>query len=299
MRRADLLDLVLLAALWGGSFLFTRIAAPAFGPLPVAGLRVAGAALVLLPLLAWRGETAALGRHWRPLLLVGLSTSALPFALYAYAALRLNAGLASIFNAATPLFAALIAWAWLGDRPSRPRVLGLVIGFLGVFGLAWSKAGLAVDGEPGLALAVAACIVATLSYGYAATATKRFLSGAPSLAVAAGSQLAATLLLAGPAALTWPARSPGPLAWFAVAALAFASTGLAYLLYFRLIARVGPARAVTVTFLVPAFAVAWGALFLGETLTLPMVAGCGVILFGTALAVGLVGGPRPARTGRG
>jgi drug/metabolite transporter (DMT)-like permease len=292
MTRRDGVDLIALAAVWGASFLFMRITAPAFGPLPVAGLRVAGAALVLLPLLALRGETAALHRHWRPLLVVGFSTSAFPFALYAYAALTLNAGLASIFNAATPLFGALIAWWWLGDRLTPPRVAGLAIGFLGVFGLAAAKAGFGTRGDHSAALAVAACVVATLSYGYSANFTKRALTGVPPLAVAAGSQLYAALLLALPTALTWPATPPEPLAWAAMLGLAVASTGLAYILYFRLIARVGPARAITVTFLVPAFAVLWGALFLGEQPTLPMLLGCAVILAGTALALGIVG-PRP------
>lgn len=293
MKHRHLAELLLLAALWGASFLFMRLGAAEFGALPLAGLRVTGAALVVLPLLALRGEFGALGRHWKPLLLLGLTNSAFPFACYSYAALTLSAGLSSIFNAASPLFAALIAWFWLGDRLGRWRILGLVIGFVGVFGLAWAKAGFRSSGaEANNLLAIAACIVATVSYGFSANFTKRHLSAAPSMAVAGGSQLGAALWLAVPTALTWPAVMPGVAAWASLAALAVLCTGLAYILFFRLIASIGPANAITVTFLVPAFAVAWGAIFLGEALSWPMVGGCAVILFGTALATGLV---NPAR----
>ena len=293
MKRRDLADLLLLAALWGASFLFMRMGVAQFGALPLAGLRVAGAALVLLPLLAGRGELGALRTHWKPLLLVGLTNSAFPFACYSHAALTLNAGLSSIFNAASPLFAALIAWFWLGDRLGPWRIAGLLIGFAGVFGLAWSKAGFQTQGaDATVALAVTACIVATVSYGFSANFTKRHLAGVPSMAVAAGSQLGATAWLALPTAWWWPATLPGPAAWASLAALAVVCTGLAYILYFRLIVNVGPANAITVTFLVPAFAVAWGAAFLGEALSVPMVVGCAVILAGTALATGLV---RPSR----
>ncbi len=298
MSPRQLTELLLLAALWGASFLFMRLGAADFGALPLAGLRVAGAAAVLLPLLAVRGELGALRTHWRPLLLVGLTNSAFPFACYSHAALSLSAGLSSIFNAASPLFAALIAWGWLGDRLSHWRVLGLVIGFAGVGGLALSKAGIGVAGNSSAqVLAMLACIAATVSYGYSANFAKRFLSGVPPMAVAGGSMVGASLWLAVPTAVAWPSVTPQPLAWASLGALAVACTGLAYLIYFRLIASVGPARAITVTFLVPAFAVAWGAIFLGEALTVPMGIGCVVILIGTALATGLLG-PRPVQPAR-
>lgn len=191
----------------------------------------------------------------------------------------------SFFNAASPLFAALIAWFWLKDRLSAPRVLGLVIGFTGVFGLAYAKAGFQAGGS---ALPITACIVATVAYGFSANFTKRFLTGVPPMAVAGGSQLYAALLLALPTLWWWPAATPDAVAWASLAALATVSTGFAYVVYFRLIAKVGPSNAITVTFLVPAFAVGWGAVFLGEALTWPMALGCAVILAGTALATGIV-----------
>ena len=291
MRRRDIAELLALAALWGGSFFFMRVAVPAFGPLALAFLRVFGAALMLVPLLAARGELAALRRHWRPIAVVGFVNSALPFLCFAYAALTINAGVSAIFNSATPLFAAIVAWLWLGDRMTPLRIAGLAIGFSGVLWIGWDKADF---GPGGSAAAIGACLLATMSYGIAPSLTKRRLGGVPPLAVAAGSQVAAAIFLAVPALLAWPAQAPSAPAWGMVALLAFFGTGLAYLLYFRLIANAGPANAVAVTYLIPIFAVAWGGLFLGERLTLPLIAGCAVIFVGTALATGML----PRRSAR-
>lgn len=295
MKPADFAELFALAAIWGGSFLFTRIVAPTFGPVPLTGLRVAGAALVLLPLLAGaRGTTRAMLAHWRPIAVLGIANSAFPFLCFSYAALTLTAGLNAIFNAAAPLFGALIARLWLGQRLTRTRVLGLAIGFAGVFGLAWARASVKSGADAAdAALAVSACIVATVSYGFSANYARHALTGVPPLAVAAGSQCAAALALLGPTVALWPDSTPGAAAWVDLALLAVLCTGIAYVMYFRLIARVGPANAITVTFLVPAFAVAWGALFLDERPGAQTLAGCAVILLGTALATGVL--PRPRR----
>jgi drug/metabolite transporter (DMT)-like permease len=289
MRRRDLGELVLLAAVWGASFLFMRLGAGEFGAIPLSWLRVAGAAQVLQPLLRWRGETAALRAHWKPVFVVGVMNSALPFVLFSYALLSITASLSSIFNAASPLFGALIAWLWLKDRLSAPRIAGLFIGFAGVLGLAGDEAGVSgnADATSG-ALAVLACLLASLLYGWSVNFTRRYLTGVPSMAVAAGSQLAAALVLLVPALWLWPAATPGAAAWANVAGLAVLCTGLAYILYFRLIAHAGPANAIAVTYLIPAFAVLWGGLFLGERPTAAMLAGCAVILLGTALATGLL-----------
>ena len=295
MKRRDVADLTLLAALWGGSFLFMRVAVPEFGPVALSAMRVAGAALLLLPLLAARGQLGALRAHWQPIGIVGITNSALPFLGFAYAASSLEAGLSSIFNSTSPLFAAVIAWAWLGDRLTPARLLGLVIGFGGVVWIAWDRSGLKAGGS---AWAVAACMVASLFYGWSSAFARKRLVGVPPLAVAAGSQLSATLALAVPAAFAWPAVAPSAFAWSMTAVLAVVCTGLAYILYFRLIANVGSLNAIAVTFLVPIFAVLWGGLFLHERLTLPLLAGCAVIFIGTALATGLLRLParRPAPT---
>ena len=301
MRARDAIELVALAALWGASFLFMRIAVPAFGPVALVFLRLAGAALLLVPLLAARGELASLRRHWRAIAVVGVLNSALPFLCFAYAALSITAGLSAILNSATPLFAAVVAWLWLGDRMTPLRIVGLAVGFAGVLWIGWDSA----DFKPGgSASAIAACLVATLSYAVAPSLAKRYLAGAPPLAAAAGSQLTAALLLALPAVHWWPAVAPSAHDWIVAALLAVFGTGVGYILYFRLIANAGPTNAVAVTYLIPLFAVLWGAIFLGERPTLAIVVGCAVIFLGTALATGglapraLRGAPAPARPRR-
>jgi drug/metabolite transporter (DMT)-like permease len=296
MKKTDLLDLITLAALWGASFLFMRLGAADFGPVALAFVRVAAASALLLPLLAYRQHLPALRQHWRPLLLVGLTNSALPFICFNYAALTINAGLSAVFNATTPLFGAVFAWLWLKDRLDASRIAGLLIGFGGVLWLVWNRAGLkpAAGDSTGVALAVLACLAATVLYGFSASFTKRYLTGVPPMAVAAGSQAGAALFLAVPALIWWPAQMPGAAAWGYALVLAVACTALAYLLFFRLIANVGPANAISVTFLIPVFAVVWGALFLGEKVDLTMALGCAVILLGTSLVTGVLKLPKTA-----
>ncbi|UXH80282.1 DMT family transporter [Roseateles amylovorans] len=297
MKQSDLLELVVLAAIWGASFLFMRVAAPEFGPVATAAVRVAGASVLLVPLLAFREGLGDLRRHWRALLLVGLLNSALPFAMFSYAALSINAGLSSILNATTPMWGALVAWAWFSQRLDGSRLIGLALGFAGVVLLAWDKASFKPGGS---GFAILACLIATCSYGLAANATKRYLSGASPLAVATGSQFAAAMMLAAPAVALRPDTLPGARAWWAVGLLALLCTSVAYILFFRLMKRIGPTNTISVTFLIPVFALIWGWLALGETLTASMAAGCLVVLLGTALAVGVLrwptgGSARPAK----
>jgi len=288
MRRRDAADLLLLAALWGASFLFMRIAAPAFGPLALVELRVAIAAICLGVWLAWRRELHLLRAQPLRLAALGVLNSALPFALLAFATLHLTAGFTAILNATVPLWTAIIAWLWLGHAIRPPQWVGLAAGLAGVAVLVWGKAGFAApDAQRSALLAIGASLAATFAYGLAANYTRRHLASLPPRALAAGSQIGATLVLLLPAALTWPAVAPPPLAWASAIALGVACTGLAYVLYFRLLARVGAVSASAVTFLIPLFATLWGALFLAEGVTLPMLAGGGVILAGTALALGL------------
>ncbi|HKW84336.1 MAG TPA: DMT family transporter, partial [Burkholderiaceae bacterium] len=296
MKRQDFLELVLLAALWGASFLFIRLGASEFGPLALAWLRVAGAALVLLPMLVLKGEMPALRTHWRTIAFVGFTNSVVPFVLFGYALLTITGSLAAVFNAATPLFGAVIAWAWLKNRLDAPRCAGLVIGFAGVFWLVWDKASFKGDVHSiNATLAVGASLLAALSYGFSANFTKRHAAHIPSMALATGSQISAAVLLAVPAWWTWPAASPSTTAWLGTIALAVLCTGFAYILFFRLIAHAGPANALSVTFLIPVFAMIWGAMFLAEVPTHAMLIGCAVILLGTALTTGLIG-PRAARS---
>jgi drug/metabolite transporter (DMT)-like permease len=284
-----LLDFVALAAIWGASFLCMRIATVELGALPTAAIRVAIASLALLPLLWFRGQLPQLRQHWRQVLLIGMLNSGIPFALFSFALLSITTGLSAILNATVPLFGAVIAWVWLKDRPNASRSLGLVVGFVGVALLAWDKASFKPDAHgiaPGWA--VLACLLAAVCYGISGSYTKRYLTGVPPLVTATGSQIGATLGLALPALWFWPAHWPSPHAWLALAVLGLVCTGLAYILFFRLISNVGPAKALTVTFVVPVFAVFYGAVFLGETLT-PWMLGCGlVVVCGTALSTGLL-----------
>jgi len=288
MSRRSMIDFLLLASLWGGSFLLMRVGAHEFGPLPTAGLRVSIAALFLLPVLIWRGHWQAFSSRCVPIMLIGLMNSAIPFALFSWALLSITTGLASIINATVPMFGALVAWVWLKDRLNAWRTLGLALGFLGVALLAWRTPGGASFKPGGSGWAVVACLGACLFYGIAASCTKKFLGGVHPMATATGSQAGAALGLLAPTIWFWPATTPGFQAWVAITALALLCTGVAYILYFRLIEAAGPARALSVTFLVPVFALLYGALALGESITLWMLVCGAVIVLGTALATGLL-----------
>lgn len=290
-------EFVLLAALWGASFLFMLMGASEFGPVATAGLRVSLAAVFLLPAFLVAGVWSDFRRRAGSILWVGLLNSGIPFVLFAFAVLHVSTGLTSILNATVPLSGALVAWLWLRDRPDTTRLLGLGVGFLGVLLLVWSQSGQppatrSGDAPQGMVLlSMGAALLATVCYGLAASFTRKNLQGVHPLATATGSQIGASLGLALPTLWTWPDSMPGTQAWMALLAVALLCTSLAYVLFFRIIARAGPARALTVTFLVPVFAMTYGAIFLGERITLWMLGCAAVILIGTALSSGLLGLP--------
>lgn len=287
--RTWLPEFILLAAIWGASFLFTRMGAVELGAFVTASARVTIAAVILLPILIAQGHWQSLRTHWKPCLFVGITNSAIPFACFGFALLSISTGLSSILNATVPLFGAVVAWLWLKDRPHGTRILGLLVGFVGVAMLAWDKASFKPDAS-GMSSgwAVLACLTACLCYGISASFTKKYLGGIPSMVLATGSQLGATLALTPLAWWYWPAQSITPRAWMAVIALGVVCTGLAYVIYFRLIAKAGPARALSVTFAIPVFAVLYGVVLLGEVVT-PWMVGCAlIIVIGTALSAGLL-----------
>jgi drug/metabolite transporter (DMT)-like permease len=288
VKKTDYAVLLSLGALWGGSFLFMRMGAGAFGALPLAGLRAIGAALCFLPLLASRTRLAEWRAHWRPIAVVGLTNSALPFVLFTFATRSLPAGLASIIDGMTPMFAALIGWLWLGQRLDAWRSAGLAIGFAGVVWLA--EGSLALGPDAGMALL--ACVAATVLYGYAVHYTHLRLAGVTPLVVTVGSHMVAALLLLPTTLLAWPAQAPPLQAWLAATGLAVLCTALAYVLFFWVLARVGAVRIMVIPYLIPAFGVLWGALLLHEPVSARMLGGCAVILLGTALTTGLVRGRR-------
>ena len=282
-------DFVLLAALWGSSFLFMREGAHEFGPFPTAWVRVTLAALILTPVLVWRKEVPVLAVHWRQAMSAGVLNAGIPFACYAYALMHINTGLTSILNATTPLFGALIALFWLGDKLNTTRALGLALGFTGVVLLASDVPGGISFKEGGSGLAVAACLVATFCYGISGSFTKRYLQNVPSLVTTTGSLWGASLGLGIPTLLAWPIESPSLHAWAALGMAGLMCTAWAYVLFFRLMTRTGPARAMTVTYLIPVFANLLGVIFLDEVVTHWMIGCALVIVAGTALASGLVG----------
>ncbi len=284
-----LADFLILSAIWGSSFLFMRLASAELGALPTAALRVTIASLFLLPLLLAKGHGPALRQHWKPIFFVGLLNSGIPFVLYSFAVLHISTGLSSILNATVPLFGALVAWAWLGDKPTVSRSVGLAIGFGGVVLLAGGQASFKPNAS-GIApaWAVLACLAATTCYALSASFTKKHIPSLPPLVTATGSQLGASLALALPALWFRPDHLPSATALWSLITVGVLCTGVAYILYFKLIENAGPARALTVTFLVPVFAIAYGVLLLGESVTAWMVACGAVILVGTALSSGLV-----------
>ncbi|MDH4054565.1 MAG: DMT family transporter [Gammaproteobacteria bacterium] len=285
MKFSDVVDLVALSALWGASFLFMRIAAPEFGPLVLVEVRVFIAALFLLPIFLLRADISELTSNWKKLSILSVMNSAAPFFLLTFATLSITGGFAGILNATAPIWAAMIAWVWLSDRFSLSRILGLLIGFAGVLLLVWNKVSLSFDGTT---VAILAGILAAVLYAIGGNYTKKHMSGMHPLAIATGSMIAAAIILLPVAVYLWPSAMPSLRSWIAVIIMGIASTGVAYILYFRLIRNVGPAKAITVTYLIPAFAMLWGYIFIDEKVTPIMIVGCSVIFLGTALATGML-----------
>lgn len=271
------LELFVLGAIWGGSFLFMRVAAPEFGAAPLVELRLACGALVLLPFL-WPARRALAGR-WPLLAGIGLLNSALPFLLFAWAAARAPAGIGAIANSMTALFAVLVGWWMFGERIGRRRSVGLLAGMVGVVVLVGApSAGMDIG------WAATAGVVGALCYAIAANLVRRHLGGLPPIALAAATLVCSTLLVAPLAAWQWPRATPSAAAWLSALLLGVLCTGIAYAFYFRLLERIGPTRAATVTYLVPLFGVGWAWALLGEPLTPPMAIAGLFILGGVALS---------------
>ena len=278
MKTADYARLLLLAALWGGAFIFLRVAAPVLGPAWTAELRVLLGGLALLLWFRMTGFHAELLRHARFHLLIGTVNIALPFALYSYAAMHAPASLLAIVNASAPMFG--LAWSALfrDERVTWRKACGLALGIAGVALIARPSGEASGLGAP-LAAALAACC----AYGVTGVLMKRHASGASPRGMAAGNQLAAALVLVPLLPLLPPLAAPTFLVVANVLALAVLASGVAFVLYFRLIADIGATRALTVTYLIPLFGLLWGWLFLGETLPGSALAGGALILAGTLL----------------
>lgn len=272
------LELGLLGAIWGASFMFMRVAAPEFGSTPLVAIRLGLGALILLPFL-WRERAAFPAALWPRLALIGAINAAIPFTLFAWAAQRAPAGVGAITNSMAVLFVALIAFLFYGEKIGARRAVALVAGFAGVIVLASGKVGGASIGLP-----VAAGTAAAFLYGIGANLVKRHLAGLPATAVAAATLTCAALMTAPFAIAQWPAHAVSPTSWAAVAALGVLCTGIAFVMYYRLIARIGASRAATTTYLVPLFGVGWAWLLLDEPLTLAMAIAGALILGSVVLS---------------
>lgn len=284
MRPIYLIELIILAALWGASFLFMRMAAPEFGPIPLVELRTGIAALFLLPIILWKRKYIIVKDNIIILTILGLFSTAIPFCLLSYTTLFVSAGYASILNATTPIFTAIVTWLWVREKLDSYALAGLFLGFLGVFILVFDSQ----DLSGGISLMpVIAALCATTCYGIGINYTKQRCHHLKPLEIAFGSQFTSAIILLPMALFFWPEQWPSTQSWVAVSILGVASTGIAFILFFRLIANIGPNKAITVTYLIPFFAVIWGALLLDEQPSIYMLFGGIFILLGVALSTGL------------
>jgi drug/metabolite transporter (DMT)-like permease len=284
MRPRDFAGLIMLGVLWGGSFLFIRVAVPALGPFLLVELRVglAAAALFLYALAA--GSMPKIRGRWRSFLVLGFLNAAVPFSLISAAEIHLTASLAAILNSTTVMFTAIVAAVWMGDALTARKAIGIVLGIVGVSVLVgWDP--LPLNGI--VLLAVAAMLLASLSYALGATYAKQSFSGIPPVGMALGQLGGAVALLLPLAAVSLPERAPSTVVTFSMLGLAFLSTAIAYLIYFRLIENVGPTSTVTVTLLVPVFGLLFGVLLLEEPFGPGTLAGLGIILTSVVLITGI------------
>jgi drug/metabolite transporter (DMT)-like permease len=272
------LELTLLGAIWGASFMFMRIAAADFGPFPLVDMRLAFGAFVLTPFL-WRARAQFTGKLWLRIAGIAMMNATIPLTLFAWAAERAPAGIGAISNGMTVMFTALVAFGFFGERIGTRRLIGLITGFVGVAVLASGRtAGMSV------APAALAGTAASLCYGIGINLVRRYLTPYPPAAVAAAALTSGALLLAPLAVWNWPHHPLPAASWVSALLLGVLCTGFAFVLYYRLVARIGAPRTSTVTYLIPLFGVIWAWLLLGEPLTVTMALAGGLILAGVALS---------------
>jgi drug/metabolite transporter (DMT)-like permease len=299
MAPVDVLLLVLLSAIWGASFMFMRFLAPILGPLATADLRILVAGIALVAFLAVAGFRLKWGERWRRYLVVGLLNSAIPFSLYSFAALSLSASVEAVLNALSPCFGAIFAAIWLGEPLDWRKLLGMALGLVGVV----IVSGI---GRPGAANgslpAVLACVAATACYGLAGIYLKKKAKDIEPKAMAAGSQFLGGIFLLPSLAVFPPSALLRPRVAGITLLFALMCSAVAYLIYYRLMAKAGPTKALTVTFLIPVFSFLWAGLILGERVNAVMLGGSILILGGTYLVVAgkrPVSRPEPAIEGAG
>ncbi len=292
MRASDRLALLALSALWGGGFLFVRIAVPEFGPFALVATRVLLAGLLMLAWSAARGGVPPFWRRGRDYLVLSALNVAIPFTLSSWALLTVPASLAAIIMATVPFFTAPLAAFRLRTMPSPRQILGLLVGFVGVAVLVGFGS---VSIAPDSLTAIGALLATAFFYSVGGIYTARNFTGVSPIEATLGQQFGALVLLL-PFALAFPPQGvPSPAAIFSLLLLTIFATVVAYLLFFRLISAVGPTQTAMTAYLIPLFGVVWGVLLLGEAIGPPTVAGMAVILAGVLLVTGA--GPSLARRG--
>jgi drug/metabolite transporter (DMT)-like permease len=275
MNTKEISALFLLAALWGASFLFMRIASPVIGPVLTIELRVLIAGLVLLLYVWMFKKSVELKAYWKQYLIVGALNAAIPFTLIAAATLHLPASVAAILNSTTPLFTALVSRWFLHEPLDAKKWIGIGLGIAGVFALVgWSPVPLSMQ----TVFSALLSILAAFSYGCGGVYAKKAFTGVSSLSLSIGQQLGAAVVLIPLAAFDIPTKQVSPLVVYSILGLAVFCTAIAYLFYFYLLANVGPTKTLSVTFLVPVFGVIWGMIFLHEKITIGMIGGLAIIL---------------------
>ena len=280
----DYLVLILLSAIWGASFLFLRISSPVFGPFFLIEMRVASALLVLLPVCIMLGKHHEIVSNWRPIFLLSICNMTVPFCLLAYATLSIGAGFASIINATVPFFTAILAFTLWQQRLAFKAIVGMFIGFFGVVLLMLDYSG-PVSSSANL-LAIAAAILGSIFYGLAINLMAQYLPAVSGVAVTTGSLIFSSLSLLPFALWQMPESMPTGSIWLSVLSLGIICTGFAFVLFYRLISRIGSNLAVTNTFLIPLFSLFWANLFLAEEVTLFMLFACVLVLMGVGLTTG-------------
>jgi len=280
MSALQAILLLSLSAIWGSSFMFMRYLAPLVGPFLTADMRMLIAGLFLLALFAVTGFRLDWKRNWKRFVVIGLVNSGLPFLLFSFAALYVPASVESVLNALSPLFGAVFSAIWLGESLTARKVVGLVVGASGVVAIASFGS---LPSSPLLPYAIAACVLATACYGLGGVYIKKRAADLAPRAMAAGSQFSAGLIVLPLAAAFRPAAMPGPSTIAALVVFALLCSAIAYLIYYKLMAELGPTKALTVTFLIPVFGMLWGWILLGERISAAMLGGSAMVLVGTGL----------------
>jgi drug/metabolite transporter (DMT)-like permease len=284
LKPKEILLLVMLGALWGVGFLFIRVSVPEFGIAAVVEIRLIVAFLFLLPFLIYYRQIPDLIQHWRGICVVSILSTAIPYTLFGYTLAHATASYSAMLNITVVFFTAAIAWIWLGERISKWGIVGIMIGAIGVLILITDKSSLA----PGASLlpSIAALIAASL-YGFGTCYLREKLKHAGIYAIATGCQLFSIPVLLPFTIIAWPEQPPSFLAWLYIISLGIFSTGIAFVIYFHLVKTIGATKSSLVTYLVPLFAIIWGVLLLDEPITLQIVLGGTVILFGVSMTSGI------------